>query len=189
MRSPVDDSLVLAFEHAAGRGSAGIEPVARVLERFAAEVVAAGRRVLAAPACPGALLRKAAALVDISPRGAVRNAVWRLVFDSWATLAPAARGPARPRFLRFGGHGGSLDIEMVTAESGSVRLRGTLDGPRGDLELEISRKGDRTVRVPVRAGGSFSAALEGPAAPFTLAVRAGRRSILRTGRIPPPVRG
>ena len=188
MRSPVDDTLVLAFEHAAGRSPAGIEPVARVLERFAGEVIAAGRRVLAAPACPAALLRRAATLVDVSPRGAVRAAVWKLVFDSWATAAPAARGPARPRFLRFDGRGGSLDVEMVTAESGSVRLRGTLDGPSGDLELEISPRGGSAVRVPVRAGGSFSAALEAPAAPFTLTVRAGRRPILRTGRIPPPSR-
>ncbi len=50
----------------------------------------------------------------------------------------------------------------------------TLDGPRGDLELEISRRGDRTVRVPVRAGGSFSAALEGPAASAVFAAAAGQ---------------
>src|SRR5262245_56138567 len=91
MRRPVDNSsaaLPLAFDRAAGQAddpiaalAKGIEPVARVLEDFARRVVAAGRRVADLPACPAALLRRAADLFR-APVDRGVAAIWRLLFDS-----------------------------------------------------------------------------------------------------------
>jgi hypothetical protein len=189
MRKPVEDALVLAFERAVGRAPAPSESDSGALDAFAGRVVAAGRRAFAAPACPSAWLRRAAALSEVSASpGPVRAALWRLVFDSWAQAAPALRGPGRSRFLRFASTGGSLDVEMVTSAAGEVRLRGTLDGLGNRLALEVApRPGSshRTQRVPVRAGGAFAAAIPSGASPFTLSVRSGRRTLVRTSRIPP----
>jgi hypothetical protein len=198
-----DDTLASAFEFAVGRRT-GIEPVARVAVRFARRVVEAGRRAFDLPTCPAAVRRRAVGLFrPPAPRSAVA-AVWRLLFDSWrepAMALSAVRGPGSPRFLRFGGRGGSLDVEMVTqrdATGDAVALRGTVDGLTGPLVLEIAPRSGSRLRVPVRAGGAFAATLPAGASPFTLAVRpasAGRRgrasakTLIRTGRIPPPARG
>jgi len=186
----VNDALVLAFERAAGRAP-GIEPVATppssaaAFDGFARRVVDAGRRVHAVPPCPASVMQRGLAVFEAPSSRGVATAVWRLVFDSWHDAAPALRGGARSRFLRFGGRGGQLDLEIVAAEAVDVRLRGTVDGPAGPLVLEIAPKSGARVRVPVRAGGAFAATLPGDCGPFTVAVRAGRRTLSRTGRIPP----
>ncbi len=200
MRSPVNDALGLAFDVAAGRApGASLEPASRALLDFARRVVEVGRRVAAAPACPAALLRRAAELPDAAPtRGAVA-AVWKLLFDS-GTGSPALahRGGPRPRFLRYAGAGGSLDVEFVRAESGDVRVHGTVDpavsvaapgaAPSGAVAVEVAPRRGKSVRVPVRAGGAFSATLAAGSGPFTLTVRVGRRILGRTGPIPPASR-
>jgi hypothetical protein len=196
-------ALVPAFERAAGR-RAGIEPVARAAVAFARRVVEAGRRAFDLPACPAAVLRRAVEVFRPPGTRSAVAAVWRLLFDSWrepTTALSSVRGPGSPRFLRFGGRGGSLDVEMVTprdAASDPVSLRGTVDGLAGPLLLEIAPRSGSRIRVPVRAGGAFAASLPAGASPFTLAVRPGspgragrasRKTLFRTGRIPPPPRG
>lgn len=180
----MNDALVLAFETAAGRAP-GIEPVAAALTTFARRVVDAGRRVHALPPCPAAVMQRALEAFEAPSSRGVATAVWRLVFDSWGGAAPALRGGSRSRFLRFGGRGGQLDLEIVAEAAADVRLRGTVDGPVGPIVLEIAPKAGPRVRVPVRAGGAFAATLPGDCGPFTVAVRAGRRIVSRTGRIPP----
>lgn len=180
----MNDALALAFERAAGRAP-GIEPVAAPFAAFARRVVEAGRRVHALPACPASVMQRALEAFEARSSRAVATAVWRLVFDSWHDAAPALRGGGRARFLRFGGRGGQLDLEIVAVEAADVRLRGTVDGPAGPLVLEIAPTSGGKVRVPVRAGGAFAATLPGDCGPFTVAVRAGRRTLSRTGRIPP----
>lgn len=183
------DPLVLAFERAAGRG-AGIEPVAPALAAFADRVVHLGRQIAALPPVPAAVLARAMDAFQAPRSRAVAAALWRLVFDSWQgvagrEVAAAMRGGSHPRFLRFGGRGGQLELEMVVAEEHGVRLRGTVDGPSGPLVLEIAPASGPRVRVPVRAGGAFAATLPSSAGAFTVAVRSGRGTLSRTGRIPP----
>lgn len=180
----MNDALVLAFERAAGRDT-GIEPVAAPLAGFAHRVVDAGRRVAALPPCPVEVMQRGLAVFEAPSSRGVATAVWRLVFDSWQGTAPALRGGSRSRFLRFGGRGGQLDLEIVAAEATDVRLRGTVDGPAGPLLLEIAPASGERVRVPVRAGGAFATTLPADCGAFTVAVRSGRRILSRTGRIPP----
>lgn len=197
MRSPVNDALALAFDVAAGRApTTDLDAPGRALLGFARRVVEAGRRVSAAPACPSALLRRAVALPDAAPARGALAAVWKLLFDSGAGApALAHRGGPRPRFLRYGGPGGALDVEFVRAESGDVRVHGTVDAAEGgaanepEVAVEVAPRRGKPVRVPVRAGGAFSATLPAGAGPFTLTVRAGRRVLGRTGPIPPVTRG
>lgn len=199
MRSPVNDALGLAFDVAAGRApAANLEPAGRALLDFARRVVEVGRRVASAPACPAALLRRAAALPDAPPVRSSVAAVWKLLFDSGTgSTALAHRGGPRPRFLRYAGAGGSLDVEFVRAESGDVRVHGTVDPAMADpvgaassgaVAVEVAPRRGKSVRVPVRAGGAFSVTLASGAGPFTLTVRAGRRILGRTGPIPPVAR-
>ena len=75
-----------------------------------------------------------------------------------------------------------------------MRVHGTVDPAAGDavsgaVAVEVSPRRGKAVRVPVRAGGAFSASLPSGAGPFTLTVRAGRRILGRTGPIPPVSRG
>ncbi len=165
----MNDALVLAFETAAGRAP-GIEPVAAALSTFAHRVVDAGRRVHALPTCPASVLQRALDAFEAPTSRGVATAVWRLVFDSWGGAAPAMRGGSRSRFLRFGGRGGQLDLEIVAEAEADVRLRGTVDGPVGPLVLEIAPKSGQRVRVPVRAGGNVGVeakSTEGPGAAAT----------------------
>ena len=197
MRNPVNDALALAFDVAAGRApDASLDAAGRALLAFARQVVDVGRRVAAAPACPPALLRRAAAIPEAAPARGALAAVWTLLFDSGTGAASLAhRGGPRPRFLRYGGPGGSLDVEFVRAESGDVRVHGTVDAAvegaatSPAAAVEVAPRRGKPVRVPVRAGGAFSATLPAGAGPFTLTVRAGRRVLGRTGPIPPVTRG
>ncbi|MCC7138664.1 MAG: hypothetical protein IT460_09595 [Planctomycetes bacterium] len=183
----MDDALALAFDRAAGRCDP-VRTAASAFDAFAGRVVAAGRRVTALPGCPRPLLRHALDLFEVrAPRGVA--AAWRLLFDSWDAVVPATRGARGPRFLRFGGRGGNLDVEVAVAQDEGVRLRGTVDGPTGALVVEIAPRRGARVRVPVAVGGAFEASLPRGTGPFTLAVCAGRTTLSRTGRIPPPPRG
>ena len=184
---PVDDLLALAFDRAAGLppvDGAGAPALPSALAAFAARVVAAGRRAFEAPPCPTAVLRRAADVADAAPAGSLRARVLALVFDSRASTAPALRGAARSRFLRFEGEGVGLDLEVAGGEAGAVRLRGTLDGVEGDLTVRLERAGKAVGAAPVRAGGAF--ALEAPAgkSPLSFSVRGPRGRALFAVRIP-----
>ncbi len=195
----MDDPLAIAFDLAALRARARPEHRSSLnvdsknspedaLVAFARRVVAAGRRVAAAPACPTAVLARGIALADEAPRTARGPALLHCLFDSWATLAPSFRGPGRSRFLRYGGPEGGLDIEMVTEPTGEVRVRGTVEGADAPLSVVVTGRRGRTARGSVRAGGAFSATLPAHSEPFSIAVRSGRRTLFATGRIPPSAR-
>jgi hypothetical protein len=184
----VDDLLAMAFDSASNRATDRSAEVPPALADWARRVVEAGRRVAAQETCPTAVFSRAAAIADERPARGVRAGWLRLVFDSWAGVAPALRGRSRARFLRYDADAGRLDLELAPDPSGEVRLRGTLDGPTGDLVVHLAGRGTRRIRVPVRAGGSFAATAPAVAVPFTLTVRRGDAVVLRTGRIPPPTR-
>jgi hypothetical protein len=183
---PVDELLALAFDRAARRSDAAEsrDDVPAALLAFAARVVGAGRRALATPACPPALLRRAAEIADGAPAPRSLRAALALVFDSFAGAAPAMRGGARSRFLRYEGGGVGLDLEVAGGEEGSVRVRGTLDGVAGDVSVRCERAGKAVGEAPVRAGGAF--AVEAPAGqgPLAFSVRGPRGKTLLSVRIP-----
>jgi hypothetical protein len=187
----VDDVLLAAaFDLAAGRAeeAEAVPPPALVL--FARRVVAAGRRVAALPACPPGVFARAQALADErpAPRRAAASLL-ALLFDSWAAAAPALRGGRAPRFLRFRGPGGALDVEVVPEAGGGARLRGTVDVSGGrPLAVVVKDARGRSVRARVQAGGVFEASIPAADRPFTLSVTEGRSVVLRTGPVPPPSR-
>jgi hypothetical protein len=174
----VDHLFLQAIERAAGRaGEPATEPSPEWLA-FARRILKAARRVEALPACPASALRRAATVPDLHPRRSLVAALWSLAFDSLAQPAPAARGGAGPRLVRFGGLGGTLDIEVVPAEGEALVLRGTVDGPAGPLHVEAAPARGVPLRAPVGAGGAFVLALpEGGR--WTLSLLAGRRTLAR----------
>jgi hypothetical protein len=176
------DVLSLAFDVAAGRATAG-EALPADLLAFATKVVALGRLVASTPRCPAAAIRRAEDLFR-APTARVRTILWRLVFDSWAGVAPALRGAGRPRFVRLAGENGSLHVELTRAADGSTRLRGTLDGPRADTALDVTPEGGRAVRIAVESGGTFDATVPVGPRSLVLAVRVGRRTVARTEPVP-----
>ena len=184
------DEFSIAFDLASGRDAARTPGVPPELLAFARRVVAAGRRALASPACPQALLRRAAELADGrgSRRGIEPIAVWKMLFDSWTSAGAKAamRGGARSRFLRYESASATLDVEMVVGEAGSLGVRGTADGVPAKTTLQLTPSRGRSIRVAVRAGGAFAATLPRASGGFTIEVRTGRRSLGRTPRIPPP---
>lgn len=182
MTAPTADVLSLAFDVAAGRAQVG-EPIPAGLLAFARHVVALGRVVVATPPCPTRLVARAEALFR-APAATASATLWRLVFDSWSGLAPALRGPTRPRFVRLAGENGSLHVELTTAPDGATRLRGTLDGPRADTALEVTADDRRAVRVAVEGGGTFDASVPAGTREVVLAVRVGRRTVARSEPVP-----
>lgn len=189
----MNETLAIAFDVAAGLRTEPAPDVPESLVAFARRVVSVGRRVAAAPACPSALISRAVAIADEQPLAAHRALpLLRLLFDSWAGVLPVFRGPGRSRFLRYGGPQGGLDLELVAEPEGGVRVRGTVERPEGPtrgLAVVLAGHRGRPTRAAVRAGGTFSATVPAGSAPFSIAVRSGRRTLLATGRIPPPVRG
>jgi hypothetical protein len=180
----VDDLFLRAMDRASRReGSAAARLPAPWL-RWAERVVAAGRRAEALPACPAAAVRRAVALADAGRSPSRAAALWALLFDSWASARPATRGGAGRRFLRFGGPGGGLDLEVVQ-EAGHWVLRGTVDGPAGPLALRLEVGRGRATRVPVRAGGAFAARVPVASGRLALALVAGRRTVARTAPLAP----
>jgi hypothetical protein len=180
----VDDSLAVAFDLAAGRAVAGAPSPPAALLAFARRVVGAGRRAFATPPCPAAVFARAQRVPDDLPARGALAALVRLVFDSWAGVAPAARGARGPRFLRFEGPAGSMDVEVVREPGGGARLRGTVDGPRGPLRVVARAGRGRAVRAEVGAGGTFEAALPDVSRGLSLSVLSGRRTVLRAEPVP-----
>jgi hypothetical protein len=193
--TPADrpDLLSIAFDAAAGRVAAttardtdacrSLATGLRYLP-FARRIVALGRLIETSPRCPPATLRRAEALFR-APRVSVKAVIWQLLFDSWEGAVPALRGPGRPRFLRIAGENGSLHVEVIEAAGGDTTLRGTLDGPRSDVALELTPEGIPAIRVPVEPGGTFETTVPAGTPPFSIAVRVGRRIVARTDRLPP----
>lgn len=198
LRPPAPDPLAWAhaFEVAAGREAGPSDDPTLLSVR---RTIEAGRRVVATPTCPAAWLRRAEALSAPPPararaRRPVARTLWRLVFDSFGpqgalatpgAWTPAMRGAGTARFLRFAVEADArLDLEIVAASAEEVRVRGTLDGVEGPVELDIAPARGRAVRVPVGAGGSFAATLPGGNGALTLALRKGRRLVARIGRVP-----
>jgi len=175
-----DTALALAFDRAAGLAAEGGGAPAS-LDRFARRVVAIGRRVAAAPACPSFGLRPAIEIAGAGRHGVA--AILRLVFDSWAA-AGATRGGPGERILRFESGALALDVEVAEAPGGGARLSGSVEGAPASATVVVARPRRKAVRVPLRAGGTFEARLSGDAAGATLSIEAGRRTILRTGPIP-----
>ena len=182
MTSPTPDVLSLAFDVAAGRVQAG-EPLPAGVLAFARHVVALGRVVAATPRCPVRAISRAEALFRAPTTRSVAS-VWRLVFDSWHGVAPAMRGPGRPRFVRLAGENGSLHVALTQAPDGATRLRGTLDGPRAETALEVKADGGKALRVGVESGGTFDATVPAGARTVVLAVRVGRRTVARSEPVP-----
>ncbi|HVG93907.1 MAG TPA: hypothetical protein VND21_05635 [Planctomycetota bacterium] len=184
MRDDVDDLWAVAMDLAVGREAASA-PVPDELAGLARRVVATGRRVAGLPRCPAGVLRRAVAIADAPPVGQVAR-LWALLFDSWTSPAPAMRGSARTRLLRYGGDGGAIDVEMAEADSGQLYLRGTVDFAGADLSLEVACNDGVPLRVPVRAGGLFEISVAARARGVTLILRSGRRVVARTPPLPPP---
>lgn len=182
MSTPTPDVLSLAFDVAAGRARSG-EPLPAGVLAFARHVVTLGRVIAATPRCPVRAISRAEALFRAPTTRSVAS-LWRLVFDSWQGVAPAMRGPGRPRFVRLAGDNGSLHVELTEAPDGATRLRGTLDGPRADTALEVRADGAKPVRVDVESGGTFDATVPPGARTLVLAVRVGRRTVARSEPVP-----
>ena len=66
--------------------------------------------------CPSRAKRRAEAIFQRQPMGFI-DAVARLVFDSWGTLAPAARSAGLARLFRYEHELGSIDIEVTPSEA------------------------------------------------------------------------
>ena len=182
--TPPPDLFTLACDVAVGRAPAaeGAALPGEVVA-LARKVVALGRLVASTPRCPPAVLARAEALFR-APRATGPAVLWRLLFDSWGGLAPALRGAGRPRFLRWSGENGSLDVEVAPVEGGALHLRGTLDGPRADTSIAIEGEHGKPRHVELSPGGAFEATVPAATGAFSLAVRVGRRTVARTERIP-----
>jgi hypothetical protein len=179
----MDATWVLAREEAAGRGAVGA-PLPDDVRGLARRLVEVGRRVEALPPCPAAALRRAIAIADGVPRG-VAARLWALLFDSAGRAAPVLRGGTTTRLLRYGGEGGSIDLEVARVATGGLRLSGTVDVAGEGLSLDVAVVGARTVRVPVRAGGLFDAEILPARGAVSLTLRAGRRVLARLPALPP----
>jgi hypothetical protein len=177
----------MAMEEAAGRGRAG-GTVPDDVRALACRLVEVGRRVEALPPCPAGLLRRAQAIADEVPRRLAARLgarLWALLFDSSARLAPALRGGTKARLLRYGGEGGSMDLELSRTAAGALLLRGTVDVAGEALTLDVVPSVGRPLRVEGRAGGLFEAELPAASEPVSLALRAGRRVLARIPSLPP----
>lgn len=181
MSPNLPDPLILAFEAAAGRGAGAAAP--DPLRRFAARVVAAGRRLAQAPTCPLAALRRAEALFQApAARGVAR--LLALVFDSFHSPLPAVRGLAGPRLLRFAQDQDQLDVEVWPEVDGGHRLRiaAPLTAAGGALTAQVTG-GPRAVRVSLDASGVGELRLPSAVRRFQVVLRTGRRERARTPEV------
>lgn len=191
------DALVAALAVASGREPArqGVAEVAVGPDTLslAARLVACGRVIAAESPCPTSWIRRAEALFE-PRRKPLGVALWSLLFDSAASLSPAAPSPAirgtnRSRFVRIGGEGGTIQAELTGLGTDDVRLVGALEGakPGAVVLLEplfepatAKRAAPSPVRAAVDDGGTFEMRVPKAASSFTLAVRVGRRLVARS---------
>lgn len=116
---------------------------------LARSLMAARQADAEAEPCPAGARHRAYALLAARGSGAWSAAV-RLVFDSWASLAPAARHLVAERLLRFRVPGVGLDLELARDRSdGALTLAIAVEGA-----LEVTRAavvvGSRRNGTPIR---------------------------------------
>ncbi len=144
------DSLLAAFlaHSASGRARADLS----IEEGLAHELMAAHDND---ERCPSRAKRKAQAIFAQQPES-IFETVARLVFDSWGSLAPAARSTGLARLFRFEHALGSLDVEVTpdavqeASSSNRVTLVLALDvreSEQVESEQSLGERLTQTVRV------------------------------------------
>ena len=170
-RDPVGDLLTALTSSARGR------PAGAPLETYAESLRGARRADVKGQACPSAARRRAYALFERRPQGAFRKLA-RVVFDSWASLAPAARSPMGTRLVRFENELAALDGEFVPKEGPKLELRLALECDLPAVAVTVECRG-RVLRVPLDDHTTGLLSLPVPTSDFDIVVSDADGEVLR----------
>lgn len=174
------DLLAEALALAAGRTTEGAALPDELL-RYGESLRDLRLSIQSNPACPTAVLRRAQGLFG-HPLGAAR--LLELVYDSWQGLAPALRGGARARSLRYELDAYALELRLVPDRDGRwlVQVAAEGCGPGLAAELDVAQSAPR--RLVLDDVGAAQTFLPARTRELIVRVRDGAAEIMRS----PPVR-
>lgn len=163
--------LALALEPRKSPNRAALDRARRLLR--------ARRSVLEAEACPGGILRRSAALWT-RRRISLGARLASLVLDSWSGLAPAVRGRAPSRLLRYTCEAGLLDVQLSRKTDGALFAQFAVESALPVTEVLLIAADGRRTRLMLDPHGVCEVALADDASsPVQVFVRADRDELFR----------
>ena len=134
-----------------------------------------------APTCPPAARRRAHALFEQLPSGLFETLA-QLVFDSWQSVAPAARSLGAERLLRFECAMATLDVQLARDEvEDAVTVAVAVEGGTEDRRVEVVIEGGaRPLTLALDEDGAGSARVAGSVRELVILVRDEDGELLRT---------
>jgi hypothetical protein len=148
---------------------------------FARQLIAARSADQSAPACPPGTRQRAYALFEQLPAGLFETLA-QLVFDSWQSLAPAARSLGTERLLRFECPMAALDVQIARDEvEEALTVAVAVEGGTEDRRVEVVIEGGaRPVTLSLDEDGAGSARIPGDVREVVVVVRDEDGELLRT---------
>ncbi len=148
---------------------------------FARQLITARSEDDNAPACPSGARHRAYALFEQLPSGLLETLA-QLVFDSWQSLAPAARSLGAERLLRFECALAQLDVQLARDEvAGVVTVAVAVEGGTEDRRVEVVIEGGpEPLTLALDEDGAGSARVAGTARELVVIVRDEDGELLRT---------
>ena len=137
--------------------------------------------------CPPGARHRAYALFEQMPE-TLWAAVGRMVFDSWSTLAPAARSLGTERLLRFEAGLGAIDLQIGRDDiDDMITLAVAVEGMTGvqvEAHVVVNGGSGGTARIPLDEEGTGSARLNASGRDVVVLVRDEDGEVLRTPALP-----
>ena len=148
---------------------------------FARLLIQARTEDASAPTCPPAARHRAHALFEQLPSGLFETLA-QLVFDSWQSLAPAARSLGAERLLRFECALATLDVQLARDEvEDAVTIAVAVEGGTEDRHVEVVIEGGpRPLTLALDEDGAGSARMPGSMRELVIIVRDEDGELLRT---------
>lgn len=180
--STSEKNLQDALDAAAGRRDA--QGIAPDLLAWAEAVRATRRRLATAEPCPTAFLARARSILTDRETSTGFGRRLRLVFDSWLDVAPAFRGAAAARLLRFEDDDHAIDLRIARGADGAWILHVAAEPEQPDLVATIALAGqDDAVTGPLDERGAGRLCLPGATRSIVVTIGTTEAPLLRSESI------
>lgn len=145
---------------------------------FAGRLLRARQALIEEPGCPPAVTQRVRALFTSRPVTAMQR-IAEVVLDSWSSLAPAMRGRAMARLLRYECPTGAIDLQLAPPVEGRMALLVAVDGAPGATAVDVIDVHGHVTYIVLDENGTGRAEVEVERGPFTLAVCERGREVFR----------